>query len=429
MAAPPPDPPSADDAPDVSAEVRELIDRLAALPRAPGSPGEAKAAELFAAALREAGARAEVQPATYLPGYAAPIGALCGLATLTGLATVLRGGRRGRGRRRRGTPTTGTAVRQPGAAALATLIALAIADDVSNALRLVRRLAGPRPTQNVVAEIGDPAAPRTLVILGHHDAAPTGLIFSDDLQMWAGRRCPGLIERMDTGLPLWWAVILGPLLLGLGAWRGQRSLQLAGTLWSAIDSAAFLDIAASPTVPGANDNLSALGAELGVARRLADSPIPGLRVLLVSCGAEEVIQGGINTFVRRHLAELDPHSTWVLNLDTVGSPELVMLEGEGALLMEDYHHRPFRELIARVSDGAGAPLRRGLRARNSTDAVIPSRAGFPTATLTSVNRAKALTHYHKLSDVPENLHWRTIAHTILVCELVARELATNPWLS
>ena len=417
MTTPSPDLRHAPDAGEVSEEIRELISRLAALPRAPGSPGEAEAAELFAAALARAGARTAVQPATYLPGYAEPIGLLCALATLVGLTTLARGRGVDRGRRR------------PGAAALAALAGVAIADDVSNNLRPVRRLGGSRPTQNVVAEIGDPAAPRTLVILGHHDAAPTGLVFSDDLQMWAARRYPGIIERMDTGLPLWWAVILGPLLLGLGAWRGRWLPQLAGTLWSAVDTAAFLDIAASPTVPGANDNLSALGAELGLARRLAAEPIPGLRVLLVSCGAEEVIQGGINTFVTRNLAELDRGSTWVLNLDTVGSPELVMLEGEGALIMEDYHHRPFRELIARVSDRAGAPLRRGLRARNSTDAVIPSRAGFPTATLTSVNRAKALTHYHKLSDVPENLHWRTIAHTIRVCELVARELATNPWLS
>jgi len=42
---------------------------------------------------------------------------------------------------------------------------------------------------------------------------------------------------------------------------------------------------------------------------------------------------------RRHLAPLDRDRTWVLNLDTVGSPELVMLEGEGCFVMEDYFDR------------------------------------------------------------------------------------------
>ncbi len=393
----------------VPESLRELVGHLAKIPRAPGSPGEAEAAEWFAERLREAGAEVEIEAAAFLDGYAKPIGGLCAIATLGGLIGLS-------GHRRLG-------------AGLAALAGAAIADDVSNNLRPVRRLAGLRATQNVVASIGDPAAARTLVVLAHHDAAPTGRIFDDRAQIWASRRYPGFIERVDTGLPLWWAVLGGPILTALGAVRHSRRLLALGTLWSALDTAAFADIASSPTVPGANDNLSALAVQLGLVQRLAAAPITGLRVLVVSCGAEEVIQGGINAFAERHFRELDPGRTWVLNLDTVGSPELVLLEGEGALVMEDYHHRPFRDLIARVADRTGAPVRRGLRARNSTDAVIPSRAGYPTATLVSIDRHKALTHYHQLSDTPENLHWRTIAHAILVCEAVARELAGNDWLS
>src|SRR5262249_60408960 len=127
---------------------------------------------------------------------------------------------------------------------------------------------------------------------------------------------------------------------------------------------------------------------------------------LVSCGAEEVLQGGIHAFARRHFAGLERDRTWFLNLETVGSPKLIMLEGEGPVVMEDYHDRSFRDLVARAADRAGAPLRRGLRARTSTDSVIPNRAGYPTATLTSMNRYKALSNYHKLSDRPENVDYR-----------------------
>ncbi len=75
-------------------------------------------------------------------------------------------------------------------------------------------------------------------------------------------------------------------------------------------------------------------------------------MLLVSCGAEEVIQGGIYGFAERHFPALDRDRTWFLNLDTVGSPRLILLEGEGTLVMEDYFDRSFRDLVA------GAPSAR-----------------------------------------------------------------------
>ena len=49
-----------------------------------------------------------------------------------------------------------------------------------------------------------------------------------------------------------------------------------------------------------------------------------------------------------------------------------------------------------------------MRARNSTDAVIPSRAGYPTATLCSMDRYKALSNYHQMTDTPENVNYRTV---------------------
>jgi Zn-dependent M28 family amino/carboxypeptidase len=167
---------------------------------------------------------------------------------------------------------------------------------------------------------------------------------------------------------------------------------------------------------------------VGLAERLRSEPLTGLRVLLVSCGAEEVIQGGIYGFAKRRFPELSRERTWFVNLDTVGSPRLVMLEGEGPIVMEDYHDRSFRDLVALAAERAGAPVRRGMRARNSTDAVIPSRAGYPTTTLASIDRYKALSNYHQMSDTAANLDFTTVAQALTVVEAVARELATNPWI-
>lgn len=397
-------------APTIHPALREVIERLAPLERAPGSPGEAQAADWIALRLRAAGCEAEVEPAEYHDGYAKPIGTLAALTTLAGLIAM-----RPRGRLAGG--------------ALAALTGAAIADDVANTHRVVRRqLTRALPTQNVVAITGDRNAERTLVVMAHHDAASTGLIFDARFQAWLAHEFPGLVERLDTSFPLWWLVLAGPSAITAGAALKHRSLTWLGTAIAAVTTATMANIHTSPVVPGANDNLSAVSVLVALAERLRDEPIRGLRVMLVSCGAEEVIQGGINSFAKRHFPVLPQDRTWFLNLDTVGSPILALCEGEGPVVMEDYYDRRFRDLIARVADDSGAPLRRGLRARNSTDAVIPSHARYPTATLVSIDKHKALSNYHLPSDTPENIDYRTVAHALHVTESVARELATNPWI-
>lgn len=391
--------------------LREVIEALAPIERRPGSSGERQAAEWIAQRLRTAGCEARVEDEQFLDGYARVISKLSSASAVVGAAALL-------------SPRA-----QKLAAGAAVAVTGAIADDISNGPRLFRRACGPpKTTCNVVGACGESSAPRTLVVLAHHDAAPTGKIFDDRLQQWLGERFPGVLERIDTSLPLWWAMIGAPSLVALGAARGRRGLLAAGVAASVLGTAAFEDIARSPIVPGANDNLSAVAVLVALAERLRDAPIAGLKVVLASCGAEEVIQGGIYGFARRHFPALDRDRTWFLNLETVGSPRLILLEGEGPVVMEDYHDRSFRDLVVRVADAAGASLRRGMRARNSTDAVIPSRAGYPTATLASLDRYKALSNYHRMSDRPENVDYRTVRQALMVTEAVARELAVNPWI-
>jgi Iap family predicted aminopeptidase len=61
--------------------------------------------------------------------------------------------------------------------------------------------------------------------------------------------------------------------------------------------------------------------------------------------------------------------------------------------------------------------------------VIPSRAGYPTVTLASTDRYKALSNYHQMTDVPENVNYKTVVKALTVIEAVAKELATDPWLT
>jgi peptidase M28-like protein len=391
--------------PDLDELLHEVVETLAPIDRPPCSPGERQAADWIAARLRALDCDVQIDDEQAYEDYARPLTALMAIGAAAALIAPTP---RGRG------PAT----------LLGALVVAAIADDISNGPRLFRRLTmSLKPTSNVIATAGDRDAPHTLIVLAHHDSAPTGAIFDQSLQSAFAERFPGIVERIDTAPPLWWPVLGFPLLVSLGAARRSRRAIRTGLAGCLLGVAAFADIARSPAVPGANDNLSAVAALIALATALRDEPLPGLRLLLVSCGAEEALQGGIRPFAARHFPAFDRERTWVLNLDTIGSPILTMLEGEGPLVMEDYHARTFRDLVAHAAQRAGVPLRRGMRARSSTDSVIPSRAGYPTATLVSVNRYKALSNYHLPSDIPENLDYRTVARAVTVVHTVARMLA------
>jgi hypothetical protein len=392
----------------MTALLRALVEERAPLERRAGSEGEREAAERLRARLDGLGAAARVEEVPFRDGYARQLLPLGAAGAVTGAIALA-----GRGRL--------------AAVLVGALAAGAIADDAANGLRPWRRLVTrPRTTWNVLAETGDPAAEHTLVLLAHHDAAPTGRMFDPSFQRTFARRFPGLIQRIDASLPLWWPVIAAPALVALGAATGRRALLATGTVASVATTAAGADIACSEIVPGANDNLSGVAVLAGVVERLRAQPLSGLRVLVCSCGAEEVLQGGIYAFVETHLRPLDPARTWVLNLDTVGSPRLVLLEGEGVLGIEDYPDPSFRDLIASTAAEAGVPLTRGQRSRSSTDSVIPSRAGYPTATLTSFEPdTKLLSNYHLPSDTPENLDFGTVAEALELAEALARRLAAE----
>ena len=62
---------------------------------------------------------------------------------------------------------------------------------------------------------------RTVVLVAHHDAAKSGLIFHPAIPAFVWRRFPALIERNDTSPPLMFPVFGGPALAALGSLAGQ----------------------------------------------------------------------------------------------------------------------------------------------------------------------------------------------------------------
>jgi len=221
-----------------------------------------------------------------------------------------------------------------------------------------------------------------------------------------------------------WPVVGGPLLLALGGLLGIRTLRRAGTVVSWGSTLTFAEIGSRWTVPGANDNLTGVATLLAVARAVHDRPVEGLRIVLVSTGSEESFMEGMQGFARRHFDALPRDRTRVMCVDTVGSPELIQLEGEGMLRMHDYP-AAFKDLLSDVAREAGVHLRRGLRLRNATDALIPLRAGFPVVALCSMDRYKRPANYHWPTDVPDNVDFSTVADAATLCEAVVRRLARD----
>jgi hypothetical protein len=383
---------------------RETVFELSSFARPSASAGERRAAELIAERLRERGCATAVERELAHGGYWWPL-ALANLLALAGARAAGRGGRLGRA----------------AGALLAGLAAAALWDDLGHGRRWFRRALLPRrPTWNVLAHAGDAGAERTIVLVAHHDAAHSGLVFHPALGRIGPRLFPRLHARSSQTLPILYGVWLGPVLICAGAVSRRRALTRLGSALAASTTLAMADIGARASVPGANDNLAAVGVLIALAEHMQREPTPGVRVLLLSTGSEESFSEGMQAFMARHRHELDPQTTDFLCLECLGGPELIVLEGEGMLRMRSYSEQ-LRDELAAAAERAGVPVTRGLRTVAATDAIIALRAGYRAATLAAIDHTKLPLNYHWPTDVPEQLHWQTVQDALTVCERLLRE--------
>jgi hypothetical protein len=388
----------------MESRLRAWLEELERIERPSASEGERRAAEWLVGrfAALGAGARIEAEPAhgTYWwpLGIGAALGALGGILGL-------------RGRRAAGTALAGAA-----AAGMAT--------DFPPGKRPIRRLLPRRTTYNVVCELGPAEAERTVVLIAHHDAAHSGIVFHPQLPQIANRL--GLIERSDTSPPLMAPVLGGPVLAALGALTGIRPLARLGVLLGLGSAAAMAEIGAREVVPGANDNGTAVVALLALAERLLAEPPQSTRVVLLSVGSEESFSEGIKAFGERHFGSLPRESTFFLCLETLGSPHLLVLRGEGFLKMREYPPRALA-LLDGLAAELGIELFPNLRLRNGTDGLEPLAAGYETAVLASCTELKQPANYHWWHDLAENVDFGTVADGIRLSEATIRRL-DDRWL-
>jgi Peptidase family M28 len=378
--------------------LRGEIEALTAIHRPTASEGEREAAGWVAARLADAGAPPRLEEEDSIGGYWWPLGLTAAAGALAGVAAL-------RGHRVIGALLGGAA-------------SAAAVDDLPPRDRHLRRALPSRRAWNVVAAIGPEDARRRVVVVAHHDTAHAGFIFHPALPQVADRL--GILERNDTSPPLMWPVVAGGGVVAAGAVTGSRTLMRIGTVLSAGVAAAMADLGAHDAVPGANDNATGAVALVALARALAARPLESTRVMLVST-SEEATCEGMHHFAARHFASLAREDTFFINLDTLGSPHLIVLRGEGMFGVREYPAEALA-LADALADELGIWLFPNLRLRNATDGVYPLAAGYPCVSIASCTELKQPANYHWPTDVPENVDYGTVTDAIRLTETIVRRL-------
>jgi len=376
-----------------------LLRELEVIERPSASEGEREAAVWIAEKLGELGLGAEIEVEEAHGTYWWPIavGLLGGLA---GSVAAVRGRR-----------VLGGILGSAGVAA--------IIREFPPHERPVRRLLPQKETYNVLATLGPEDADRTVVLVSHHDAAHSGLVFHPGIPDAVSRT--GLFRVLDTSPMLMAPVLAGPALAALSAATGRRGLGRAGAVLSAGSLASMADIALRDVVPGANDNGTAVVGLIELARRFTENPPADTRVVLLSSGSEESFSEGMRAFGKRHFGKLPRDSTFFINMDTIGSPHLCVLRGEGFLRMYEYPEQALR-LADRTAAEEGIDLYPNLRIRNGTDGLEAIAAGYPVVSICSCTEHKQPANYHWPNDTSENVDFDTVVEAIDLAEAMVRRL-------
>lgn len=382
--------------------LRSRLEELERIDRPSASPGELEAAEWIVAELADLGADARIETESAHGTYWWPIGIGTAAGLLGSLAMLT-------GRR-----LSGALAGAFGAAAIAT--------DFPPRSRPLRRLLPKRKTYNVIAELGDPDAGQTVVMVAHHDSAHAGFIFHPGGPKILAKT--GLFKRLQTSPMLMAPVIGGPILATVAALTGSRRIGALAAALSAGSTAAMIDIGVRDVVPGANDNGSAVVGLLDLARRFRSEPPEGVRVILLSVGSEESFSEGMKAFGERHFPDLPTDSTFFINLESVGSPFLTVLRGEGFLKMFDYPAEALR-LADETAAEIGIGLYPNLRIRNGTDGLEPLAAGYPTVSICSCTEDRQPANYHWPNDVAANVDFATIVQAVDLSEAMIRRLDSS----
>ena len=361
-----------------SVTLRADVEALAGMSRRSASQGERESAEWCAARLRHAGAQeVRTEPFRYQHtfGYAHALHCAAALA----------------GR----------------AAAAAALLSFEL--ELSGRSQWLRRVLPTGEGANVVGRL--PARGerrRTLVLVAHHDAAHTGL-------MWNPRLATGAVRDGRPPFSLLPEVAMAAVAFG------PRRVRAPARAVLALATALSLEVAHGDTVPGASDNATGVAAVIALVERLVADPLDGTEVAIVLPGCEESGMGGMAAWLRSARSALDPAprscSGWTRwGRGSRWSPARRGRCGAFATAKRTWTcstRAPCAPVWSRPAafDWVAGPIRCSLGWR----ACPPSRCSRCAAT--------RFNDYHLPTDIPERVDWDSVERCLAIAESAAREWA------
>jgi hypothetical protein len=259
-------------------------------------------------------------------------------------------------------------------------------------------------SQNVHAVIPPKGShERDLVLVGHMDTQRTPLVFRTP-------RWVNVYDRFTTvafaGF-LWQAVVFALAAFFPLPWAWP--VAIPGAACAALLAALCIQAESTPFTAGANDNASAVGIVLTLARHFARKPLERTRVLAVVTGCEEVQHYGMADFYRRHRAELKDPRAVVFELLGCAGPSWIVKEG----IIVPF--RPDPSLVAAVERLAAANP--GWQAYPSsisggnTELADAVRAGVPAIALLGKTREGVAPYWHQRQDTFDKMDPGVMART------------------
>jgi hypothetical protein len=244
---------------------------------------------------------------------------------------------------------------------------------------------------------------RDLILVGHVDTQRTPLVFRSPAWVrvydrfttvaFAGFLWQAAVFALAAFLPLPWA------------WPAA----IPGAACAALLAALCIQAECTPFTAGANDNASAVGMVLTLARRFARAPLERTRVVAVVTGCEEVQHYGMADFYRRHRGQLKDPRALVFEMLGCAGPSWITKEG---IIV------PFRAdpaLLATVEKLAAAnPAWNAYPSKISggnTEMADAVRARVPAIALGGKTREGVLPFWHQRHDTFDKMDPGVMART------------------
>lgn len=288
-----------------------------------------------------------------------------------------------------------------------------------------RTLLPRRTTHNLTSPGSSPEASARVVLVAHHDAGRTGLLYAR-----FGGRLPGLLGRLAGPLDLiFWtiglALVLAAVRILIGDPGWLTALQFLTAIVLAIELLLLVDAGLSDPSPGAVSNAAGVAAALELVKRVdADRP-QRLDLQIVFTGAEQGLMLGMRDWLRQRDSQLRRQLNFFINLDTLGAGAVRYITAEGYVAVYEHNH-DLIDLCSRVAaenDVEPHIWRRG------SDAVLPAIKGHPSVTICSLDeqdRAPTDTS----ADTVDAVDLESLEHAIDFTEALIRrmdqQLSDNP---